>query len=158
MTETSFILDARQALREAKRYTERGSFVPDVVVRNLMARVAELITHAAGMEDNIRQSWVKRRQDDSARHRKIRVEGEIEVCSECVNSLGYNVAWDQSHGVPGYDQEATAEKILSFFDGARGRCSCGGSRGAAHDVNPPCTRLREANLLAIALRPEVPRG
>lgn len=30
-------------------------------------------------------------------HSMILVEGEIEVCDTCINSLGYNVAWDQAH-------------------------------------------------------------
>lgn len=34
--------------------------------------------------------------DVEAKHRMIFVEGEIEVCAGCVNSLGYNVAWDQA--------------------------------------------------------------
>lgn len=34
-------------------------------------------------------------------HELIVVEGEIEVCRGCVNSLGYNVAWDQAHLGPG---------------------------------------------------------
>jgi len=29
-------------------------------------------------------------------HDKVVIEGEIEVCAECINSLGYNVAWDQA--------------------------------------------------------------
>jgi hypothetical protein len=30
-------------------------------------------------------------------HQKIIVEGEIEVCDTCINSLGYNIAWQQAH-------------------------------------------------------------
>jgi hypothetical protein len=32
----------------------------------------------------------------TGRHHRIIVEGEIEVCAGCRNSLGYNVAWDQT--------------------------------------------------------------
>lgn len=31
---------------------------------------------------------------DPAIHFKKIVEGEIEVCAGCINSLGYNVAWE----------------------------------------------------------------
>lgn len=30
-------------------------------------------------------------------HKMMVVDGEIEVCDTCENSLGYPVAWDQAH-------------------------------------------------------------
>ena len=51
-----------------------------------------------------------------AMHEKITVEGEIEVCSGCRNSLGYNVSWDQAHSM----RDAVASAVRSGFYGLSG--------------------------------------
>lgn len=51
-------------------------------------------------------------------HEAIFVEGEIEVCSGCINSLGYNVSWDQAekvgHIIVSYDE--LDEQIREAFE------------------------------------------
>ncbi|ALJ19548.1 hypothetical protein [Microbacterium sp. No. 7] len=42
-------------------------------------------------------------------HRKVPIyDGAEHVCAGCINSLGYNVAWDQAekvgHVIPSYDE------------------------------------------------------
>jgi len=33
----------------------------------------------------------------SGEHKRIVMYGELAVCDTCVNSLGFNIRWDQSH-------------------------------------------------------------
>ena len=52
-------------------------------------------------------------QTSSGEHRKVSLYGgEIDVCDTCVNSLGYNITWEQAH--LSVEQEARAAADARF--------------------------------------------
>lgn len=70
---------------------------------------AELEDELRGLKDGLQSLYTKRRirtlenrlshmyVPEAPEHKMIIVEGEIEVCAACINSLGNNVHWDLAH-------------------------------------------------------------